>query len=313
MPVFKKSLISFLITAAVILIAGSYAYASASAEKTGIVTENAVNFRANPNTSSKILCQLKKGTRVKVIVSEGEWFKVSYSDATGWINDNYVIVRDEKISAGVVSGSVVNVRRKPDISSEVLAKLTKGTKVEIFEHSGDWYRISIGEERYGWIHADYVKIQEEKVSRGAEVDRVGTADEPEQESSKNEDIRQNIVEFAKTLLGIKYKYGGNTTKGFDCSGFVSYVFKKFGITLDRTSAGMGNGGKPVEKSALKPGDLVFFDTNGGLNGINHVGIYIGDGKFIHASSYLGRKVTINSLSDKYYSKTYMRARDYLDK
>ena len=122
MPVFKKSLISFLITAAVILIAGSYAYASASAEKTGIVTENAVNFRANPNTSSKILCQLKKGTRVKVIVSEGEWFKVSYSDATGWINDNYVIVRDEKISAGVVSGSVVNVRRKPDISSEVLAK-----------------------------------------------------------------------------------------------------------------------------------------------------------------------------------------------
>jgi cell wall-associated NlpC family hydrolase len=84
------------------------------------------------------------------------------------------------------------------------------------------------------------------------------------------------------------------TKGFDCSGFVSYVFKKFGITLQRTSAGMGNGGKPVEKSALKPGDLVFFDTNGGLNRINHVGIYIGDGKFIHASSYLGRKVTISS-------------------
>jgi N-acetylmuramoyl-L-alanine amidase len=113
----------------------------ASAEKTGIVTENAVNFRANPNTSSKILYQFEKGAQVKVIGSEGEWFKASYNDITGWINGNYVIVRDEKIGSGVVSGSVVNVRRKPDITSEVLAKLTKGTKVEIFEHSGDWYRV----------------------------------------------------------------------------------------------------------------------------------------------------------------------------
>jgi SH3-like domain-containing protein len=311
MPVFKKTLISFSITAAIILLIGSYVFASA--EKQGIVTENAVNFRANPNTSAKILYQFKKGTKVKVIGSEGEWLKVSYNDATGWIYDDYVIVRDENIGAGVVSGSVVNVRRKPDITSEVLAKLTKGTKVEIFEHSGDWYRISIGEERYGWIHGDYVKIQEERISRGAENDRADTAGAPEEESLKNEDIRYDIIEYAKTLLGIKYKYGGSTTKGFDCSGFVSYVFKKFGITLERTSAGMAKGGDPVERNALKPGDLVFFDTNGGLNSINHVGIYIGDGEFIHASSYQNKKVTINSLNDGYYRKTYMWARDYLGK
>ncbi|MGI6669726.1 MAG: NlpC/P60 family protein [Acetivibrionales bacterium] len=309
MPVFKKMLISFSISAAVMFFAGSFSFASA--EKTGIVTENAVNFRANPNTSSKILYQFEKGAQVKVIGSEGEWFKASYNDITGWINGNYVIIRDEKIGSGVVSGSVVNVRRKPDITSEVLAKLTKGTKVEIFEHSGDWYRVLIGEERYGWMHGDYVRIQEERVSRGGGNDSTGTAGAPEEESLKNADIRNRIVEYAKTLLGVKYVYGGSSPKGFDCSGFVSYVFKKFGITLQRTSAGMGNGGKPVEKSALKPGDLVFFDTNGGLNRINHVGIYIGDGKFIHASSYLGRKVTISSLSDGYYKKTYMRARDYL--
>ena len=76
---------------------------------------------------------------------------------------------------------------------------------------------------------------------------------------------------------------------------------------------MGKGGIAVNKADLKPGDLVFFDTNGGLNSINHVGIYIGNNKFIHASSSLGRKVTISSLNDKYYSKTYMRARDYLSK
>ncbi|MGE5613125.1 MAG: NlpC/P60 family protein [Bacillota bacterium] len=311
MPVFRKTFISFFISGAVVLIAGSYVFASAG--KTGIVTENAVNFRANPNTSAKILYQLSKGAIVKVVGSEGEWFKVSYNDATGWINGNYVIVREEKIGTGIVSGSVVNVRRKPDIASEVLAKLTKGTKVEIVEHSGDWYRITIGEERYGWIHSDYVKIQEERISRGAADDRAVTADAPEEEPLKNADTRYGIVEYAKTLLGIKYRYGGSTPSGFDCSGFVSYVFKKFGITLDRTSAGMGKGGEPVEKSALKAGDLVFFDTNGGLNSINHVGIYIGNGKFIHASSYQDKKVKISSLNESYYIKTYMGARDYLGK
>ena len=304
MSVLRKLLLSLSIVIVLLLLLSCNIFAAT--EKVGIITGDVVNFRASPNTSAKIINQLVKGTKVTVTSSEGDWYEVRYSDADGWIHGDYVTVRDVSISAGVVSGDVVNVRSKPTTSSEILTKLEKGTIVEIFEKSDVWYRISIGEDRYGWIHGDYVVIREERVSRGS-------SDNTQDLLDTNKDLRQQIVDYSKKLLGIKYVYGGSTTKGFDCSGYVSYVYKKFGITLDRTSRGMGKGGIPVKKADLKPGDLVFFDTNGGLNGINHVGIYIGNDKFIHASSYLNRRVTITSLSDKYYTKTYMGARDYLSK
>ncbi len=307
MSLFRKLL--FTISALLVFTFFATGAVFAAAEKTGIITEDAVNFRASPDTSSKILNQLSKGTKVSVVASEGDWFQVSYSDATGWVNGNYITVRDEQISAGVVSAPVLNVRSEPNTTSEILSKLEKGAMVEIVEQSGDWYRIFIGENRYGWIHSDYITIREERVSRGTE--KIQTPGNPVVEAGT--DLRKQIVDYSKKLLGIKYVYGGSTTKGFDCSGFVSFVYKKFGMTLPRSSRDMGNGGVAVKKTDLKPGDLVFFDTNGGLNGINHVGIYIGGGKFIHASSSLGRKVTISNLSDKYYTKTYMRARDYLSK
>lgn len=298
----------------------------ADAVKTGIVTGDVVNLRAQANTSSKILKQLVKGTKVSIVESEKDWYQVSYNDSTGWISGNYILIRDESISAGVVTGSVVNIRSKPNTSGEILAKLNKGARVDIFEQSGDWYRISIGEDRYGWIHKDYISIRNESVSRGtadtaASIQSDATADQKVtqenqnsasiEDSGKTEALRQEIIAYAKTLLGIKYVYGGSSKKGFDCSGFVGYVFEHFGISLERSSKDMGNNGKTVKKADLKPGDLVFFDTNGGLNAINHVGIYIGNNKFIHASSGVGRKVTISSLSDSFYLKKYMRARDYL--
>lgn len=298
----------------------------ADAVKTGIVTGDVVNLRAQANTSSKILKQLVKGTKVSIVESEKDWYQVSYNDSTGWISGNYILIRDESISAGVVTGSVVNVRSEPNTSGEILAKLNKGARVDIFEQSGDWYRISIGEDRYGWIHKDYISIRNESVSRGtadtaASIQSDATADQKVTQenqnnasiadSGKTEALRQEIIAYAKTLLGIKYVYGGSSKKGFDCSGFVGYVFEHFGISLERSSKDMGNNGKTVKKADLKPGDLVFFDTNGGLNAINHVGIYIGNNKFIHASSGVGRKVTISSLSDSFYLKKYMRARDYL--
>jgi len=105
-----------------------------------------------------------------------------------------------------------------------------------------------------------------------------------------------IVSAANNVMGTKYLRGGTTTKGFDCSGFVGYVYKKVGVTLPRTSAGMYATGSSVSKSNLKAGDLVFFNTSG--KGVSHAGIYIGNGKFAHSSSSKG--VSISKLNDPYY-------------
>jgi cell wall-associated NlpC family hydrolase len=105
-----------------------------------------------------------------------------------------------------------------------------------------------------------------------------------------------ISKTATSLIGIKYSYGGTTTSGFDCSGFVSYVFKKNNVKVSRTAASMHALGTSVRKEKLETGDLVFFNTSG--NKVSHVGIYIGDGKFAHAST--SRGVRIDKLNDPYY-------------
>lgn len=306
MPVFRKLFISLSGALLVgMLMSGA---ALAEAAKTGVITGDTVNFRSSPDTSAKILDQLTKGTKVSILGSEGDWYKVSCNDASGWINDQYLTVRDEKLAVGAVTENNVNVRNKPNTSSEVLTKLDKGTKADIYEHSGDWYRISIGEGRYGWVNCAYVKVDGDKTSRGFTDDLDTAIDTAVDESLE---IRQQIVSYAKKLLGVRYRSGGYSTKGFDCSGFVGYVLDKFDISHDRTASELSRNGTAVKRGELQPGDLVFFDTNGGHNSINHVGIYIGNNKFIHASSYLSRRVTISSLGESYYSRNFMKAKDYL--
>jgi Cell wall-associated hydrolases (invasion-associated proteins) len=117
-----------------------------------------------------------------------------------------------------------------------------------------------------------------------------------------------LVSAAKRYLGIRYRYGGSSpSRGFDCSGFVYYLLRRHGISAPHSAAELFRMGKPVSRSELKPGDLVFFRNTARRRGITHVGIYIGDGKFIHASSGRGC-VTITSLSDPYYAARFAGAR-----
>jgi len=115
----------------------------------------------------------------------------------------------------------------------------------------------------------------------------------------------SLIDTAASLQGIKYAYGGTTTAGFDCSGFVTYVFNQHGIKLSRTSSGMYASGTKVNKEDLQAGDLVFFNTSG--KGVSHVGIYVGDGKFTHASTSKG--VRTDKLNDPHYwGKRYVGAK-----
>lgn len=125
------------------------------------------------------------------------------------------------------------------------------------------------------------------------------------------DVTQNVVVNALGLIGVAYRYGGNTAEqGLDCSGFVKLVFQQsMGLVLPRRADEMSKLGNAVANEDLKPGDLVFYNTLRRAN--SHVGIYIGDGKFVHAPSS-GGKVRVESMSTAYWNKRFDGAKRVTD-
>jgi len=121
--------------------------------------------------------------------------------------------------------------------------------------------------------------------------------------SRGNGSSSTLIDHALSLQGIPYVFGGMSRSGFDCSGFTKYVFAGSGITLPRTSYEQFNAGSAVSRDQLQPGDLVFFTTY--AQGPSHVGIYIGGGRFVHAST---SGVRTTSLADSYYAARYVGAR-----
>ena len=120
-------------------------------------------------------------------------------------------------------------------------------------------------------------------------------------------IARRVVASSTDYIGVPYVFGGTSPYGFDCSGYVQYVFANAGVSLPRTADVQFEVGMPISTTDLVAGDLVFFSTY--TYGASHVGIYLGDNNFIHASS--SRGVTIDSLSGYYWSSRYIGARRIL--
>jgi len=217
---------------------------------------------------------------------------------------------------GYVSADGLVVRKEPSTSSEELDSLSKNDKVVITGKIDGWYQIKLN-GKTGYVSAKYIsdtKIKETTSRSGSTIKQeevtpmdVEETTQKEEKTTTTSKSNTSVVEYAKNYLGCKYVAGGSSpTTGFDCSGFTSYVYKNFGVSLSRSSKGQINDGVAVSKDELQPGDIVVFN-NSGNSAIGHVGIYIGGDSFIHAANPR-QGVVITSLSSSYYSKRYVGAR-----
>ena len=227
---------------------------------------------------------------------------------------------------GYVKADGLNIRKEPTTSSEAIHSLSFNSKIKITGEIDGWYRIDYNNQ-IGYVSQKYVSDTKlpETTARGG-YDRTNSSSLTTQEAVQENQVEaeteqeqeeesiasassegKEVVEFAKKYLGYKYVAGGSSpSTGFDCSGFTTYVFRNFGVSLNRSSKDQIKNGTAVSKSNLQPGDIVIF-KNQGKTAIGHVGIFIGNGNFIHAANKK-EGVVITALSSSYYSQRYVGAR-----
>ncbi|MCM1102158.1 MAG: NlpC/P60 family protein [Clostridium sp.] len=241
-----------------------------------------LNVRAVPAMDGKLVGKMPKDSACEVLEVLDGWAHIQSGEVEGYVSTDYLFMGpDAKLKAGELVRTVavanvdnLNVRDEADTNSAVMTQVLKGEELDFVEDMGDWIQVSLdGEPAY--VSAEYVDVQE----------KLGTAITMTEllYGQGVSDIRVDVVEYAKQFLGNPYVWGGTSlTKGADCSGFVQSVFKKFGVKLSRTSSSQAGDGTKISASELLPGDLVFYANSSGT--INHVAIYIGGGRVIHASN-----------------------------
>jgi cell wall-associated NlpC family hydrolase len=281
----------------------------------GTVTGENVNIRISPDTDADIYGKAAAGCQFDVIDNLGEWLKVDYFGDEGYISRQYIegeLIDEMETSAVPAAAAVSNetnetqqnkyavvtsntglkLRNEPSVDAEVLGVLQNGDAVDVIDDSmQEWAKVSFGGTT-AYLSKEFIAI--------------GYGEKPVRENS----LGNQMIEFGKQFLGTPYVWAGtNLNSGVDCSGFVYSVFKNFGISLNRSSRDMVRNGTQISKDQLQAGDLVFFDTTGvNDGGISHVGIYMDNGNFIHSSSSKRTwGVTISSLNEDYYIRTYVTA------
>lgn len=266
-------------------------------------------YKTTENTKLKILpvinatntIEIKKEEEVNVTEIMNGWVCVETTSAKGWMRKEKLQKEEPKVEQQpeetkpveqpepepepekviktlYVNTSSINLRKEANTSSEILANLLLNTSVDVLSEANGWSKVRVNGKE-GYISTSLLSDRKQETSRSESQPRTAEKQVEKQETStptppasKN---GESVVAYAKQFIGTKYKYGGSSpSTGFDCSGFTSYVYKNFGISLPRTSGGQAGVGTKVDRNNLAAGDLVIYS--------GHVAIYVGGGQVIHA-------------------------------
>lgn len=309
-------------------------------KKGAVITTNAeTSLYIRPLINSKVITTLEKGKNIAIIEVVNEWAYVNIDANNGWVRiDSLGIINNEESNdnnennnsnseedtslnkTGYITSTGINFREEPNTDSKVLKVFAQNAKVTIISEDGDWYKVTSNDQT-GYVMKTYVSSKKvETTSRGS-VNRTedttktstnntttntksttnNSTETTKTTTTKTSSKGQEVANYVKQFVGCKYVYGGASTSGFDCSGLTMYVYKKFGVSLSHSATAQSKTGTTVSRNNLQPGDLVFFRNYRTNKGIGHVGIYIGNNKFVHASTEKTGVIT-SSLSGSYSSR-----------
>lgn len=263
----------------------------------GIVTVNGLRLREKASTGSDIISTAHYGDSVVIIRKVGDWYLVNFNLDIGYMSADYLTVKDrENVKIGYASFDCASkVRSGPSTSSSVVDSAPAGETCFIVGFNCQWFKVSYNGQS-GYVRSDLVTMLEKPYSNYGSQGNTYKGS-----GSSYSSAGDKIVSYAKQFLGYRYVYGGSSpSTGFDCSGFAQYVYKQCGYSIGRTTSAQNSDGYSVSRDNLRPGDLILFASGGSFT---HTGIYIGNGQFIHASSY-STGVIISSLSESYYSARF---------
>lgn len=278
--------------------------------------ESYVNVRSAASEDSDVVGKLYTNCMATVEGVEGDWYKVTSGNCTGYIKGEYLIVGDANVAkqagrrVAIVNTETLKVRTAPSTDADILGLVPNGEDLTVTDESiTGWVKVSI-EEGEGYVSTDYVglsteykygetveeeqarlKAEEEERQQAAEAAAAAERANASKEKSSSKDSSgssksysspsggggSSVANYACQFVGNPYVYGGSSlTNGTDCSGFVMSVYAAYGISLPHSSSALRGVGYGVSTSDMQPGDIVCYS--------GHVGIYIGNGSIVHAST-----------------------------
>jgi cell wall-associated NlpC family hydrolase len=267
-----------------------------SAESLGIVCTPVADMYASASAEAAVVSQAIYGSAVTLTDGKNGWAKVRTADGyTGWMPESSF----RKLAAGEaayasagrvarIESLFANLYQEPDVTKHrPILTVPFETRLEIVaepEAGGRWLEARLVDGRTAWVQRGDLSFDAAPLSTAA------------------------TIALAQRFLGMPYLWGGTSTFGYDCSGFIQMLYRYRGVMLPRDAQPQADWGgfAPVERDALQPGDLVYFGQS--AKKITHTGMYLGDGRFISATPHGKPVVQIDRLDDPYWSALYVAAR-----